>query len=186
MLLEMIEAHCGDGVELLDIGGGIGIIPLELLKTRARRAVLVEATPAYLEAARAEAARAGLADRLEIVAGDFVRHAGDIAAADVVTLDRVVCCYPDADALVSASAAKSRRLYGLVLPRDRWFVRLAIRIDNVRWWLKGRAYRAYAHPTVRIDELALAHGLRPRAEATTPFWRVVLFARETAQEPPVR
>lgn len=185
MLLDMIAANTESGVSLLDVGGGIGVIAHELLKSRANRAVLVEASPAYLEAARDEAREAGLADRIEIVAGDFVQHTADIDSADVVTLDRVVCCYPDAAALVSASAPKARRLYGLVLPRDRWYVRWAIRFENVRWWLKRRAYRAYAHANARIDELALASGLQPRAEAFTLFWRVVLYARDEP-EPPFR
>ena len=178
MLLDMIEANTESGVSVLDVGGGIGVIDLELLKTRASRAVLVEASPAYLEAARDEARQAGLVDRIEIVAGDFVRHAADIDAADIVTLDRVVCCYPDAVALVSASAAKAKRLFGLVLPRDRWYVRWAIRLDNVRWRLKRRTYRAHAHANARIDEMTLASGLRPCAEAFTLIWRVVLYARD--------
>ncbi len=39
--------------------------------------------------------------------------------ADIVTLDRVGCCYLAVDELVTASAAHARRLYGLVLPRER-------------------------------------------------------------------
>lgn len=183
MLLDMIEANSEDGATVLDVGGGIGVIDHELLKTRASRAVLVEASPAYLEVAREEAREADLLDRMEIVAGDFVRHAGDIDAADIVTLDRVVCCFPDADALVSASAAHARKLYGLVLPRDRWYVRWALRLDNVRWWLKRRAYRAHAHANARIDELAMARGLRPRSEAFTLLWRVVLYTRDEPEAP---
>jgi magnesium-protoporphyrin O-methyltransferase len=178
MLLHMIVARSEDGLSVLDVGGGIGVIDLELLKAGAGRAVLVEASPPYLEAAREEARDAGLADRIEIVAGDFVHHAADIEPADIVTLDRVVCCYPDADALVSASAAKARSLYGLVLPRDRWYVRWAIRLDNLRYRLKRRAYRAHAHANARIDAMTLASGLRPSAEAFTFVWRVVLYARD--------
>ena len=43
----------------------------------------------------------------------------EIEAADVVTLDRVICCYPDMEALVGRSAERALRLYGLVHPRDR-------------------------------------------------------------------
>jgi magnesium-protoporphyrin O-methyltransferase len=178
MLFVNIPADTESGASVLDIGGGIGVIDHELLKAGASRAVLVEASPEYLEAARDEARQAGFADRIEIVAGDFVRHAADIDAADIVTLDRVVCCYPDAVALVSASAAKASRLYGLVLPRDRWYVRWAVRLDNVRYRLKRRAYRAHAHDNARVDGLTMASGLRPRAEAFTLFWRVVLYSRD--------
>ena len=46
---------------------------------------------------RAQEARdAGLLDRIDFVDGDFVRRAAETDEADIVTLDRVVCCYPDA------------------------------------------------------------------------------------------
>jgi hypothetical protein len=92
-----------------------------------------------------------------------------------------VALYPDAVALVSASAAKASRLYGLVLPRDGWHVRIAIWLDNLRYRMRRRAYRAHAHPNPRIDEITLANGLRPIAEAYTLVWRVVLYSRADAE-----
>ena len=178
MLLDMIEADSGDGATVLDVGGGIGVIDHELLKTRASTAVLVEASSAYLEVAREEARAADLLGRIEIVAGDFVQRADDIEAADIVTLDRVVCCHPDADALVKATASRARRLYGLVLPRDRWYVRWLTRLSNVVWWSLRSAYRSHVHANASIDELALTEGLRPRSEAFTAWWRVILYARD--------
>jgi hypothetical protein len=50
--------------------------------------------------------------------GDFVALAPALSAADVVTLDRVICCYDDMPALVGRSAALAERLYGVVYPRD--------------------------------------------------------------------
>src|SRR6266508_4007771 len=80
---------------LLDIGGGVGAIQHELLKAGAARATDVDASNAYLDAARAEAARQGHADRATFHHGDFVALADAIAPADIVTLDRVICCYHD-------------------------------------------------------------------------------------------
>jgi SAM-dependent methyltransferase len=181
MLLDMIEANTEDRATLLDVGGGIGVIDHELLRTRASTAVLVEASPAYLEAAYEEAREAGLLDRIEIIAGDFVRRARDIDAADIVTLDRVLCCYPGADELVRASASRAGKLYGLVLPRDRWYVRWALGLANVRSRLKRSPYRAHAHANTRIDDQVLTLGLRSRSEAFTFFWRVVLYTRDEAE-----
>lgn len=178
LLLDMIEAQTADGVTLLDIGGGIGVIDHELLRTRASSATLVEASPDYLEAAHAEARDAGLLERLHIVAGDFVRRAADVPPADVVTLDRVICCYPDAAGLVSASASRARRLYGLVLPRDRWYVRPLIGLRNARRRIRGDRFRAYAHSNREIDSTLRAMGLSLRSETFTWWWRVVLFARD--------
>jgi SAM-dependent methyltransferase len=181
MLLDMIEANTEDHATILDVGGGIGVIDHELLKTHASTAVLVEASPAYLKAAHEEAREAELLDRMEIVAGDFVRRADGIEAADIVTLDRVMCCYPHADELVAASASRARKLYGLVLPRDRWYVRWVLRLANLRSWLKRSPYRAHAHTNTRIDDQVRALGLRPRSEAFTFFWRVVLYTRDEAE-----
>jgi SAM-dependent methyltransferase len=180
MLLELLAPYRSPGSTVLDIGGGIGIIDQELLRTGASHAVLVDGSAASLEVAREEARRLDLLDRIEFVEGDFVRRAAAIESADIVTLDRVVCCYPDAEALVGLSAARARTVYGLVLPRDRAMVRLAIRLENLWFRLRRKAYRAYVHPTTRVDEIAAANGLQPGAERRTAFWRVVVYDRQPA------
>lgn len=183
LLLELLQPYRGRGTTVLDIGGGIGVIDRELLASGAGHAVLVEASPAYLEVARQEARQANLLTRLEFVDGDFVPRAATIDSADIVTLDRVVCCYPDAEALVSLSAARARHAYGLVLPRDRWLVRAALWLENVSLRLRRRGYRAYAHPAAKIDAIVAAAGLRSRTELRTFFWRVVVYDRAVSGDP---
>jgi magnesium-protoporphyrin O-methyltransferase len=180
LLLELLAPYRSAGGSLLDIGGGIGIVDVELLRTGTGHAVLVDASTAYLEVARQQARRAGLLDRIEFVEGDFVRRADGIERADIVTLDRVVCCYHDMDALVGLSSERARTAYGLVLPRDRWITRLAIAVTNLTYRLRRRAYRAYVHPTSRVDEIAAGNGLVPRAERQTWAWRVVVYDRAVA------
>jgi SAM-dependent methyltransferase len=177
MLLDLIAPYGIEGATVLDIGGGIGVIDQELLQTGASRAVLVDASPAYLEVARAEAKRADLADRLDLVEGDFVRRAEETGNADIVTLHRVICCYHDADGLVGLSSARADRVYGLVLPRDRWVTRAVLGLLNLSLRIRGKGFRAYVHPNARVDALAAANGLRPRAETGTFIWRVVVYDR---------
>ena len=177
MLLDLLVPYRSAGSSVLDIGGGIGLIDRELLRAGAGHAVLVDGSAAYLDVARQEARRENVLDRIEFVEGDFVARATAIDPADIVTLDRVICCYPDADALVGLSSMRARTAYGLVLPRDRPLVRLAIRLLNVGFRLRRKAYRAYAHPNARIDELAAATGLHPASERGTFFWRVVVYDR---------
>jgi 16S rRNA G966 N2-methylase RsmD len=177
MLLELLEPYRPVGVSLLDIGGGVGIIDRELLRTGAGHAVLVDGSSAYLDVAREEARRAGLLDRIEFVEGDFVRRAATIDAADIVTLDRVVCCYPDVASLVGLSAERARSAYGLVMPRDRWFVRLAIALENLWFRVRRRRYRAFVHPTDRVDAILVDRGLHATGERRTAFWRAVVYDR---------
>jgi hypothetical protein len=97
-----------------------------------------------------------------------------------VTLHRVICCYPDADALVGLSAARARHVYGLVLPKDRWVTRAALGLLNLTMRVRRKGYRAYVHPNARVDALAAASGLVPRAETGTFIWRVVVYERTTS------
>ena len=180
MLLELLAPYRAASSTVLDIGGGIGIIDQELLKTGIGNAVLVDGSTASLAVAREEARRLDLSDRMEFVEGDFVKLAAAIEPADIVTLDRVVCCYPDAEALIGGSAARVRTVYGLVLPRDRFMVRIAIRLENLWFRLQRKAYRAYVHPTARVDEIVAANGLQPRAQRQTIFWRVIVYDRGAA------
>lgn len=180
MLLDMIRERGVRGASVLDVGAGIGVIDHELLRAGAGRAVLVDASGPSLEAARNEARRRGHLDRLDFVDGDFVSRATTLDPADIVTLDRVVCCYPDAESLVRLSASRARWLYGLVLPRDRSIIRLGLRLLNVWFRIRGLAYRSFAHPNDRVDAILAGTGLRPASEATTFFWRVVLYERGAA------
>src|SRR6266508_1653682 len=131
LLLDLIRPYAGRGSTVLDVGGGIGVIDLELLRAGAGHAVLVDASPAFLTVARQLARERNSLDRIEFVGGDFVRLAAEIDVADVVTLDRVVCCYPDLEGLLGPSAHRARGGLGLVLPRDRWIIRLGLRVLNL-------------------------------------------------------
>ena len=184
LLLDLLAAYRVPGATLLDIGGGIGAIDQAFLAAGASRAVLVDGSTAYQAAARDEAERVRTADRMRFVQGDFVRRAPEVEAVEVVTLDRVVCCYGDVEALVGLSSERARRAYGLVLPRDRWFLPPAIAFLNLVERVRRRPYRGYAHPNQRIDALAAASGLRPIAEAFTFYWRVVVYERPPAEATP--
>jgi magnesium-protoporphyrin O-methyltransferase len=179
MLLGMIRSDSVRGASLLDVGGGIGVVTQELLKAGAGHAVLVDGSAAYLEVARNELRASNVLERVDIVEGDFVRRASAIDPVDIVTLDRVVCCYPDAESLVSLSADRARSLLGLVLPRNSRLVRFALWANNLRFWLTRSPYRAFGHSNQLIDDLVGDRGLHPIAEHHTLFWRVVLYRRGT-------
>jgi magnesium-protoporphyrin O-methyltransferase len=181
ILLDALRRLGVEHATVLDIGGGIGVIQQELLDAGADRATAVEASAAYLRAAREEAERRGHGDRVTYRAGDFVALADRVEPADVVTLDRVICCYPDMEALVSSSADRTRRLYGLVYPRDRWWVALGVRVTNLIMRVSRRAFRAHLHRPSAIDAVARAHGLVPRlARRAGPVWQVAVYVREAA------
>lgn len=176
-LLASVASVGAEPRSLLDIGGGIGAIGHELLSDGLERATLVEISGAYLARARVEAERRGTANRIEFVHGDFVELAASLPTADLVTLDRVICCYPDYERLVTRSAARCRRWYGFSLPRPRWYVAGVIALQNAARRLVGNPFRTYVHPIEAIDALLTAAGFERRQIEGTLVWEVRLYER---------
>jgi SAM-dependent methyltransferase len=176
LLLEALRRSGVSGRSVLDVGSGCGALSLELLKAGAAGAMLADASPAYLAAARTEAARSGLADRVAIVPGDFVETVARIPTADIVILDRVICCYPDWPPLLAAAMGRGRTVLGLTYPRARPDVRVAIALENLRRRLKGDAFRAFVHPPAAMEATLRAGGWRLIGRRGTLMWRVDVYA----------
>lgn len=177
MLIDAIKSEGIEGYTLLDIGGGIGGIQLELLRAGVIRATNVEVSKAYVEASLEEAARQGLADSVALVHGDFVERAPELPPADIVTLDRVICCYHDMDSLVGLSSARADKLYGVVYPRDTWWTKLDTSLRNLRSRMNSDPFRLFVHATKEVDAIVRANGLRPHFHRNTFFWQVVVYGR---------
>lgn len=177
-LIEAILAEDVAGATLLDIGGGVGVIQHELLERGLARAQEVEASAAYVEACRTEAERQGHADRISHVVGDFDSVIERLEPADVVTLDRSVCCWHEPLALIDHSAGLARRYYGLVYPRDAWWVRYGWRsFGNLKQVVKRSGLRLRTPRTADIETLLARHGLVSRRLVTISVWQVALYAR---------
>ena len=176
-LVEAIRAEGVTSATVLDIGGGVGVIGAELLHHGARHLTDVDASRPYLAAARSEIERRGLGDRATFMHGDFVRLADQVPAADVVTLDRVICCYDDWAALVDRSTERAGRLYGLVYPRDRWWMRAAISIVRASGRIFGQALPFNVHPDRLVDERVRAAGFVPVLSDRGWFWQTTLYRR---------
>jgi Methyltransferase domain len=165
------------GATLLDIGGGVGAIHHELLDAQIQQAVHVDVSSAYLAAARLETERRGHGARVEFLRADFVSVADTLAPVDVVTLDRVICCYPDMPRLVRLSAAKATRLYGAVYPRRTPFTRMGATAMNAWQRLKRSDFRVFLHQPSAIDAVLRTAGLVRRSMRRTLAWEVVVYER---------
>ena len=177
LLVNAIIAQGVHALSLLDIGGGIGIVQLELLSAGAIAVTSVEASTAYIHVAREEAVRAGREHQITYVHGDFVSLADTIPEADIVTLDRVICCYDNVEALVSLSASKARRLYGVVYPRSTWWVKILLLFENIGYWLRRSPFRAFVHSSELVNQLIQDAGLAEVYHKHNLTWQVVVYRR---------
>lgn len=179
LILAALEQRPLKGNELLDIGGGIGVIATELAKSGVRKATLVEASPAYLDVARRKMGSAYPQGLAQFVRGDFTLLALTLADADVVTLGRVVCCYPDAETLLQQAAARTRRVLAFTFPRDRWFVRAGNALENFWRRLRGSSFRTYVHLPAKMEAVLEKAGLvRVAQQQGTFVWMLDVYERK--------
>jgi SAM-dependent methyltransferase len=170
----------GHATTVLDVGAGIGALSFELLAAGAERATAVDAAPAYLAAALEEAGRRNVSHRLDLVHGDFVSVVEDLMQADVVTMDRVVCCYPAYQPLLEAALRRSRRLFAFSYPRDRWYVRAAVGVQNLVRALFRDPFRGFVHSARSMEALLEQHGFVRMRRHETLKWSADLYGRADA------
>ena len=139
------------GATLLEIGCGIGALHQELLRDGAAKATGVDVSSAYIEAAKTLAREQGSQDSVEYHVGDFVDMEQDLPEADVVVLDRAICCYPDMQTLVTASARHSRRTCALTYPRWTWWIRAGHPLLNLLFAVIRKRFRTFIHNPSQIS-----------------------------------
>jgi magnesium-protoporphyrin O-methyltransferase len=165
------------GASVLEVGGGIGGLHVELLKQGAARATDIDISQAYLQAAGSVAERLGVRERVEYREADFATAADEIAPADVVVMHRVVCCYPDMPALVSAAAQHANHLLALSFPHDAWYMQLGRHLLNATMWLQRSGFRFYIHQPEAIRNVAAAAQFAPVHQQLSWPWRIIVFER---------
>ena len=176
------DALVGEGVRsqsLLEIGGGVGSLQLELLGAGAAAATNVELIDSYEEDARALIAERDLEPRIDRVVGDLVQDADLAPVADIVILHRVICCYPDAPGMVTAACSHARERVAVTVPRNTWWIRLGFAAMNMTLRLRRIAFRGYVHPSQGLFATAKAHGFVLTDRTAGRLWESAILRRQS-------
>jgi len=179
-LVRLLRERSLEGCSLLEVGGGVGAIQIELLKAGISRAVSIELTPTYEAAAAALLREAGFDDLVDRRVLDFALAGSNVPPADIVVLNRVICCYPDMPTLAGAAADHARRILVMSFPKERWWTRFAFGIGNLALRIGRREFQMFLHPPERVLEVARQHGLITAAIDVGHFWQVVTLERAPA------
>ncbi|MBO0979271.1 bifunctional 2-polyprenyl-6-hydroxyphenol methylase/3-demethylubiquinol 3-O-methyltransferase UbiG [Microbacterium sp. SD291] len=173
-MVEFASAAGVEGASILEIGGGIGDIQLELLKRGAAKTTNLELSGAYEREARRLLDEAGLGARAERMLGvDIAAAPGAVGRADFVVLHRVVCCYPDYARLLSAAAEHARRAIVFSHPPRTWTTRAGVAAVNTWCRVLGHEYRGFVHSPESMVEVLESHGFAPRYRHSERAWRIV-------------
>jgi magnesium-protoporphyrin O-methyltransferase len=169
---------------VLDVGAGVGALTFALLDEGMTRATVVEASAAYLAAASEETTRRGRSAVVHFVHGDYVAIGPQVPGAAVVTLDRVVCCYPLFEPLLEQAAHHAEVSIALSYPRDRWFVRLGLSFENLMRRARGNGFRTFLHAPPAMQQVLERGGFELVSRRSTPAWSADVFVRQSHREGP--
>ena len=176
-LLAEINKHAVNGWTLLDIGGGVGVIQHELLKKGLKSTTDVDASISYQEKAKQIANENDTIDQMCFIHGDFIDRAGTLEPHDIVTLERVVCCYPDIEKLIELSTEKSQHIYAIVYPAENMFSKALIKLSHLYFWIKKNPFRTFVHSEKLMHSLIEKQGFQLLSRKGIFFWKVAVYAR---------
>lgn len=170
------DALSFQNVSSLEVGGGAGGLSVELLRQGVREATLIDASPAYVNEARRVAAECNVADRMNVHQANYAEQSHD-DSFDVIVFDRVVCCFPDWQALLVPATRQATRAIGLTYPRGAKWVSLVIRAVNLGMRAMRRTFRLQHHsPTTMLSFLEQS-GFQPRVTSHRGLWEIVVATR---------
>jgi SAM-dependent methyltransferase len=165
------------GARVLEIGGGVGTIQSELLEAGAARGEVVEIVDAWEPFARELAREKGLDERTSFRVADVLDEPASVEPADVVVMNRVVCCSPDGVRLTAAAAQLARRTLVFSFPRDVFWVRAGLRVVNAGLRLMRRSFRVFVHPRDALLQAAQAEGLVVAETGGGAIWEFATLRR---------
>jgi len=154
-------AHDLTGATVLEIGGGVGEIGIELLRRGAASVTEVELSTSYDDEAARLAEAAGVSGRVQRRIVDIAAAPDAVEPADLVVLHRVVCCYPDFPRLLGAAADRCRGRLAFSHPPRNAGTRALLALQNAGCALMRKDFRAYVHPPALMRDVLREHGLDP-------------------------
>jgi 2-polyprenyl-3-methyl-5-hydroxy-6-metoxy-1,4-benzoquinol methylase len=159
---------------VLEVGGGVGELQLELLARGASQTVNLELSSGYEADAAGLIADAGVSGRVTRVVGvDLAREPDRVDSADIVLLHRVVCCYPDATRLLDAAAERARHTIVFSHPSRTLLSRTTVAVSNLMMRLGGRTYRGFVHEPEAMVAVLRRHGFEPGYPHRGLAWCIV-------------
>ncbi len=176
-IFDVVRKEGVEGRTVLEVGGGIGAIQIELLKAGAARAISVELTPTYEDEAAALLREAGLEERVERRIMDFAAADAAVEGADIVIMNRVICCYPDMPRLAGAASDHARELLVMSFPKRTWWMRIAMLFGNAILGVTRREFHIFLHSPKSILATSEQHGLRAVLSESGVVWTVAALRR---------
>jgi hypothetical protein len=162
----------------LDIGGGVGAIQWEFLKKGGSSTQGVDSSTAYLEVAKSYAMENNFSDQTRLLFGDMVDKSNEIEVSDLVTLDKVVCCYPDYKLLLATALSKCNERIVLTYPIGGPISKFVNFLSEIYLYFKNNPFRSFVHSPREIENFIVSQGFTPVQKTISFPWHVQAYKKE--------
>lgn len=176
-LLSVLNTLNLEGLHLLDIGAGIGVVSNELRNSGLSEITHNDISSAYIEVFNYEFGKQFPGIKINSLQGDFVEVSNEIDNADIVVLDKSICCYPHYPELVHTSVSKANTWYAFVIPRDKWWVKFVHYFGELRKTIKGDAFKSFIYPVDKIEEIVLEYGFTKHTQVYQREWLIAVYKK---------
>jgi 2-polyprenyl-3-methyl-5-hydroxy-6-metoxy-1,4-benzoquinol methylase len=176
-IVEFATSQGITGATVLEIGGGVGQLYIELLQRGAAHVTNLEISENYEVEATRLLEHSGMSDRVTRRFVDVAQAPEEVQPADVVVLHRVVCCYPDYAKLLKVAAGHARRTLVYSYPAANIVNRVQFGAENAYRRLTRNDFRAFIHPPENMIRAAESGGLALAYRTHARDWDVVGLAR---------
>ena len=177
-LLEPLMNSIEEGDSVLDIGGGVGALILELQKKNIGSCYYVDISESYSAVFRHEVSNKLLTDKIHIHTGDFTKKHPLMPQTDVVALDKVLCCYQDFQVLLDLSLGKAKKILAYTVPDSVWWVKAihSIEITFKRFFTKKLI--TFIHSVDQMESAVIEKGFRKVFQQRHAGWLTVVYSKD--------
>ena len=176
-IADFVTSHGIVGATVLEIGGGVGHLQVELLRRGAAHVTNLEISKNYEAEAVQLLDAAGMTGQVTRRFLDIAQSPDDVAPVDIVVLHRVVCCYPDYARLLKAAANHARKTLAYSHPAANIVNRMEFGAENIYRRLTRNDFRAFVHPPEDMVRAAESDGLTVAYRSHARDWDVVGLTR---------
>ncbi len=166
------------GVSLLDVGGGIGAIQWWFLNQGGKQTFGVDASTGYTDLAQGHAKKNNLNEITHFIIGDFTTKAKELPKVDHVTLDKVICCYPDYESIINQACTKTLNTVSLSYPMDGSIANIFRSMGVLFMKLTGNPFKPYIHNVSSVRKLFIENGFKVKEKELSFPWHIETYAKK--------
>ncbi|MFH6604503.1 class I SAM-dependent methyltransferase [Maribacter algicola] len=176
-IIQQLTRQTIEGKSLLDVGGGIGALQWWFLQRGGSKTISIDASSGYLRQAEEHAAKNGWETKTHFILGDYTEVYSQVDRPDYITLDKVVCCYPEFKEILEISCQQARTYVALSYPIDGMISRIISWFGTLFIRFKNNSFRPYVHSVNQIRQVFEQQGYKRVSHALAFPWHIEIYRR---------